>query len=72
VVNVTNGQRFVTYAIKGRRGSGTIGFNGGAARLGHIGDTVIILAYGQFSDEEARTFRPRIVLVDEKNRAVER
>jgi aspartate 1-decarboxylase len=67
-VDVTNGSRFETYLIAGERGSGVIGVNGAAAHLAHVGDTVIVMAYGQFEDAEARTFVPRIVHVDERNR----
>ena len=71
VVNVHTGGRFETYAISGARGSGVIGLNGAAARLGAVGDIVIIIAYGQFSDEEARALQPRRVFVDEKNQITE-
>jgi len=70
VVNVTTGARFVTYAIKGERGSGTICLNGAAARLGHVGDIIIIITYGQFDDEEARRHEPKVVLVDENNKVI--
>ena len=70
VVNVTNGERLVTYAIAGERGSGTICLNGAAARLGHAGDVVIIISYGQIDDREVRTFEPKVVLVDERNKPV--
>lgn len=70
VVNITNGERLVTYAIRGQRGSGVICLNGAAAHKGHAGDLVIIIAYAQCSDEEAAQLQPKIVLVDEKNRAV--
>lgn len=68
VVNVNNGNRFETYIIKGERGSGVIGLNGAAARLGYIGDEVIIIAYAYFSEEEAAGHKPVAVMVDEKNR----
>jgi aspartate 1-decarboxylase len=71
VVNVTNGERLVTYAIKGERGSGVICLNGAAAHKGSPGDIVIIITYGEFSDEEARALEPDIVFVDAHNRAVE-
>jgi len=69
VYNLSNGARFVTYAIVGRRGSGMIRLNGAAARLGVPGDLVIIAAYAHVPDTEAAAFRPRIVLVDDRNRA---
>lgn len=68
VVNVNNGQRFETYAIKGEAGSGTICLNGAAARLVLPGDLVIILAYGWFDEKELEDWTPRVVHVDEKNR----
>ncbi|GGS75470.1 aspartate 1-decarboxylase [Planobispora rosea] len=71
VVDIDNGARLVTYAITGPRGSGVIGINGAAARLVHQGDLVIIIAYGQMDDAEARVFRPRVVHVDRENRIVD-
>ncbi|GIH92992.1 aspartate 1-decarboxylase [Planobispora siamensis] len=71
VVDIDNGARLVTYTIAGPRGSGVIGVNGAAARLVHQGDLVIIIAYGQMEDAEARTFRPRVVHVDRDNRIVD-
>jgi aspartate 1-decarboxylase len=71
VVNVTNGERLVTYAITGARGSGVICLNGAAAHKGSPGDIVILIAYGEFSNEEAHALEPNIVFVDEHNRAVE-
>lgn len=68
VVNVNNGERLVTYAIKGERGSGVICLNGAAAHKGKAGDIVIIISYGEYTDEEARTLQPKAVFVDEKNR----
>ncbi|MGB7211456.1 MAG: aspartate 1-decarboxylase [Gemmatimonadales bacterium] len=70
VVNVNNGQRFNTYVIPGKRGSGAIQLNGAAARLGMPGDLVIIMAYGVFDEAEVEQFEPRIVFVDDKNRVV--
>ncbi|MEU0517861.1 aspartate 1-decarboxylase [Streptosporangium sp. NPDC006007] len=68
VVDIDNGSRLVTYTIAGPRGSGIIGVNGAAAKLVQPGDLVIIIAYGQLDDAEARTFQPRIVHVDAGNR----
>ena len=67
VVDITNGARLETYTIAGPRGSGVLGINGAAARLVHPGDLVILIAYGQMSTEEARTFEPRVVFVDADN-----
>ena len=68
IVDVTNGARLETYVITGPRGSGVIGINGAAARLVHPGDLVILLAYGQMDDAEARTRQPQVVFVDADNR----
>jgi aspartate 1-decarboxylase len=68
VVNVNNGNRFETYIIEGERGSGTICLNGAAARLGMKGDKVIIITYGQVDSEKLpKDYKPKVVLVDEKN-----
>jgi aspartate 1-decarboxylase len=68
VLNIDNGNRFVTYVIEGERGSGEVAVNGAAARLVQVGDTIIVLAYTEMDDEEARTLRPKVVLVDASNR----
>jgi aspartate 1-decarboxylase len=70
VLDVSNGNRFVTYVIEGEPGSGEVAVNGAAARLVAVGDTVIILAYAELDDEEARALRPKVVLVDDRNRPV--
>ena len=61
IVNNNNGERFVTYIIKGERGKGQICLNGAAARLVQPNDVVIIMAYAQMTPEEARTFRPTVI-----------
>jgi aspartate 1-decarboxylase len=68
VASVTNGTRFQTYAIPGAAGSGVIGLNGGAARLGKPGDTLIVMAFGLVPEDEVRNIQPRIVLLDANNR----
>jgi len=68
ILNVNNGERFDTYAIRGQRGSGVICLNGPAARLAHVGDTVIILTYALMEREEILRHVPTIVTVDERNR----
>lgn len=65
--NINNGERFSTYAIKGKRGSGEISLNGAAARLAHIGDLLIICTYAPMSESEIATYKQKIVFVDEKN-----
>ena len=70
IVDVTNGSRLETYTIAGERGSGVIGINGAAAHLVDIGDTVILISYGQMTTEEALAFVPNVVHVDSANRIV--
>ena len=70
VVNVNNGARFETYLIPGERGSGVVGLNGAAARLGHTGDVIIIMSFAQMTTEEAWEFEPAVVHVDHENRIV--
>jgi len=69
VLDVDNGARFETYAIVGAPGE--ICLNGAAARLVHVGDTVILLTYGDYEEDELDDHRPRVVHVDEKNAAVD-
>lgn len=71
VVNVTNGERFITYTIPGVANSGAIELNGAAARLGIKGDRLIIMSYGQFTSEEIKSFSPTVVIVDDKNKLLE-
>ena len=68
VLNINNGERFTTYAIPAPAGSGTIGVNGAAAHLAQKGDLVIIVAYARMEEAEAKSFQPRVVLVDAANR----
>jgi aspartate 1-decarboxylase len=67
VVNVNNGERFITYAIAAAAGSGSIELNGAAARLGVKGDKLIIMTYAQFPEVEAKAHQPKVVMVDEQN-----
>ena len=68
IYNVQNGERFSTYAISGKRGSGEISLNGAAARCAHLGDLLIICTYGPMDDSEIDSFEPKIVFVDDQNR----
>lgn len=68
IADVENGNRFETYVIAGEAGSGMICLNGAAARQVQPGDHVIIMAYAQMTPEEARTMKPQVVFVDEKNK----
>src|SRR5574344_908401 len=65
IVNNNNGERFDTYVIKGERGSGCICLNGAAARKAQVGDIVIIMAYAIMDFEEAKTFKPQVVVPDQ-------
>ncbi len=67
IYSLNTGHRFDTYAIPARRGSGTIGLNGAAARLGHLGDRVIIVTYVEIPDEILAKHKPSVVVVDENN-----
>jgi aspartate 1-decarboxylase len=67
VLNVNTGSRLVTYVIEAPADSGTVMLNGPAARLGEIGDVVVLLAYGYYEDTAARRLKARIVHVDAKN-----
>ncbi|MCX8071125.1 MAG: aspartate 1-decarboxylase [Candidatus Binatia bacterium] len=69
--NVTNGERFSTYAIAGQRGSGVVCINGAAAHKARKGDIVIIAAFATVGEDEARSWQPRCVFVDERNRPIE-
>ncbi len=68
VLDITNGNRFTTYAIEEAAGSGVIQINGAAAHLAKIGDLVIILTYASMSEEKAKKFKPTVVQVDERNK----
>lgn len=70
IVNVDNGQRFSTYTIAGERGSGVICLNGAAARCACVGDKVILMAYGNYREDELEDYVPLVVFVDEKNQIV--
>ncbi len=67
IYNITNGARFSTYIIPGKRGSGVIGLNGAAARLGAVGDKLIIVAYCYLQESEIANHHPRVVIVGEGN-----
>jgi len=63
VLNVDSGARFITYAIKGKRGSGAVELNGPAAHLGTIGDRIMVLTYASLNDEDIPNHRPRVVSI---------
>jgi aspartate 1-decarboxylase len=66
--NINNGERFVTYAIRGERGSGVISVNGSAARRASVGDLIIIAAFATVPEEKVAAHLPQLVFVDEANR----
>ena len=70
IADVDNGERLETYVIAGETGSGVICLNGAAARCVSTGDKVIIMAYAQVTPEEAQSFKPKVVFVDDANRPV--
>lgn len=68
VLDINNANRFSTYVISGKKGSGDICLNGAAARLVAVGDKVIIAAYASYNAQELKTYKPNIALVDEQNK----
>lgn len=68
IYNITNGERFATYAIEGTPGAGQIVLNGAAAHKVSVGDLVILATYSNYSDEEARAHKPSLVFVDARNK----
>ncbi len=68
VVNINNGNRFETYTISGKPGSGIFCLNGPAARLGLVGDQIMVLSYALMEPEEARNNRLKIIHLDEQNK----
>ncbi len=67
IYNIDNGERFATYVIEGKKGSGVIGLNGAAARKACVGDKLIICSYAHMSADEAKSHEPKIVIVGAKN-----
>ena len=70
IYNVTNGERFTTYAIRAQRGSGVISVNGAAAHKANPGDILIIATYAMYSELELQKFHPQLIYVDERNRII--
>jgi aspartate 1-decarboxylase len=70
VVNVTNGKRFETYLMRGKKGSGECILNGGTARLGEVGDELIVLSFAWMDTAQARSFIPKKVFLDENNKII--
>ncbi len=67
IVNINNGERFSTYVIEGERGKKDMCLNGAAARKAEIGDKIIIIAYASMTPQEAKTYKPKVVLLGEDN-----
>ena len=72
IYNVSNGERFTTYAIRAQRGSGVISVNGAAAHKANPGDILIIAVYATYSELELQKYHPKLVYVDERNRIISR
>lgn len=72
VVNINNGARLETYLLPGERATGAVALNGAAARLGSVGDRVILISYAHYDESEVQGHEPRVVFVDEHNRALKR
>ncbi|MBN1379175.1 MAG: aspartate 1-decarboxylase [Gammaproteobacteria bacterium] len=70
IYNITNGERFITYAIRGKDGSGVISVNGAAAHKANPGDRVIICSYAVFNAHEAALHKPTLVYLDERNQII--
>jgi aspartate 1-decarboxylase len=68
VYNIDNGERLTTYVIEGKAGSGVIGLNGAAARRASVGDKIIICSYAQMTMEEAKAYKPRVLVLGESNK----
>jgi len=72
IYNVTNGERFATYYIEGKPGSGDVTINGAAAHKASRGDIVILCSYAEYREPEARSHRPKLIYVDKRNRIEQR
>ena len=72
ILDVNNGERFQTYVIKGKADSGEICLNGAAARKVQPGDKVIIVTYGYFEQNKAQNHQPKIIIVDDNNKIVDK
>lgn len=70
IVDINNGNRFETYTIAGKRGSGLICLNGAAARCVQVGDKIIIMSYAQMTPEEAKENKPSVLFVNDRNQIV--
>jgi aspartate 1-decarboxylase len=71
VLDIDNGARFETYTIAGEPGAGEMKVNGAAARLVHAGDTIIVVSYASYDEQELETYEPRVVHVNSNNEIVD-
>jgi aspartate 1-decarboxylase len=71
VLDVDNGARFETYTIAGERGSGEMKVNGAAARLVHTADTIIVVSYASYDEQELEAYEPTVVHVNENNQIID-
>jgi aspartate 1-decarboxylase len=72
IANIANGERLETYAIEAPRGSHTISLNGAAAHKGQLGDLLVIMSFGQFDPIEAKTWKPKVLVLADGNKRVVR
>lgn len=72
VANIANGERFETYAIEAPKGSHTISLNGAAAHKGELGDLLVIMSFAQFNEEEAKSWKPKVMVLADGNTRVVR
>lgn len=70
IVDINNGNRFETYVISGEKNSGVICLNGAAARCVQVNDKIIIMAYAQINEDDIKSFKPKVLFVDEKNKKI--
>lgn len=70
ILNINNGERFDTYVIKGKRGSGTVCLNGPAARKVQVGDIIIVVSYASMPKQDAKIYKPLIIFPDQNNRLI--
>jgi aspartate 1-decarboxylase len=71
VCNISNGERFETYIIPGKRRTGIICLNGAAARLGSVGDEIIVITYATYTEEELKNYKPTVIILDKKNKIID-
>jgi aspartate 1-decarboxylase len=71
VCNINNGERFETYIIPGKRRTGIICLNGAAARLGSVGDEIIVITYATYTEEELKNYKPTVIILDKKNKIID-